>query len=182
MGGLIIRAAFPHFERIFDKFWFFISFSSPHLGYMYNSSTFVDAGMWFIKTFKKSQCMKELTMTDFENAKKCFIYRLSKNSGFEFKHICLVGSHQDKYVPFESARIEIEENSENDKKRQIYAKMAKNIIQKVQTQKIYRINADFNTKTKNLDDVIGRAAHMQMLENNVFISMVIHSCAEFFAD
>ena len=35
----------------------YISLGSPHLGYMYNSSTWVDAGMWFLKKFTASQSL-----------------------------------------------------------------------------------------------------------------------------
>ena len=49
MGGLIIRAALPYLENFSNKMHMYISFSSPHLGYMYNSSKIIDAGMWFLK-------------------------------------------------------------------------------------------------------------------------------------
>lgn len=38
LGGLIIRAALPHLEEYKDKFYSYISLSSPHLGYMYNNN------------------------------------------------------------------------------------------------------------------------------------------------
>ena len=49
LGGLIIRAALPHLLEVSDKFQFFLTFSAPHLGIMYNSSKLIDAGMWFLK-------------------------------------------------------------------------------------------------------------------------------------
>ena len=54
LGGLIIRAALPHLEEYKDKFYTYISLSSPHLGYMYNSNTLFNAGMWFLKKWRKS--------------------------------------------------------------------------------------------------------------------------------
>jgi len=34
-----------------------MSLSSPHLGYMYNSNKLFDAGMWFLKKWRKSKCL-----------------------------------------------------------------------------------------------------------------------------
>lgn len=44
LGGIIIRAALPHLTEFKHKMYTFLSLSSPHLGYMYNSSKVVDAG------------------------------------------------------------------------------------------------------------------------------------------
>ena len=41
LGGVIIRAALPHLQEYSDKFHTFISFSSPHLGFMYHSSKMI---------------------------------------------------------------------------------------------------------------------------------------------
>lgn len=57
LGGLIIRAALPHLEEFKDKFYTYMSFSTPHLGYMYNSSKLFDAGMWVLKKWRKSKCL-----------------------------------------------------------------------------------------------------------------------------
>lgn len=54
LGGLIARAAFPHLSELQTKFHTFISLSTPHLGYMYNSNKLFDTGMWFIKKWKKA--------------------------------------------------------------------------------------------------------------------------------
>jgi triacylglycerol esterase/lipase EstA (alpha/beta hydrolase family) len=57
LGGLISRAAIPYLEEHRSKLFNFITLSSPHMGYMFNSSTIIDAGMWFLKTWKKSQSL-----------------------------------------------------------------------------------------------------------------------------
>ena len=58
LGGLITRAALPYLGDHAKKMCNFITLSSPHLGYMYNSSTIIDAGMWFLKPWKKSTCLQ----------------------------------------------------------------------------------------------------------------------------
>ena len=60
LGGLIVRACLPFMEEHRDKFHNYLTLSSPHLGYMYNPSTIVDAGMWFLKTWRKSVCLQQL--------------------------------------------------------------------------------------------------------------------------
>jgi len=58
LGGLIIRASLPHLEEFKDKLYSYMSLSSPHLGYMYNSNKLFDAGMWFLKKWRKSKCLQ----------------------------------------------------------------------------------------------------------------------------
>lgn len=47
LGGIIIRSSLPYLQDYKDKMYTFFSLSSPHLGYMYNSSKVIDAGKIF---------------------------------------------------------------------------------------------------------------------------------------
>ena len=106
MGGLIIRASLKHLTDLKEKVHLYISLSTPHLGYMYNSNRIVDAGIWLLKKWRKSKCLQQLTMSDHPEQKETFLYRLSKQKGLQwFKHLILVSSYQDQYAPFDSARI-----------------------------------------------------------------------------
>lgn len=106
LGGLIIRAALPHLEEFKDKFYTYMSFSTPHLGYMYNSSKLFDAGMWVLKKWRKSKCLTQLSMSDQKNLEDTLLYKLSCVPGLNwFKNVALVSSYQDQYAPFDSARI-----------------------------------------------------------------------------
>ena len=50
--------ALPHLiGDLKDKFFTYMSLSSPHMGYMYNSNKLFDAGMWFLKKWRKSKCL-----------------------------------------------------------------------------------------------------------------------------
>lgn len=126
MGGLIIRASLPHLEEFKDKFYSYMSLSSPHLGYMYNSNKLFDAGMWVLKKWRKSKCLQQLSMTDAKNMEDTCIYKLSCAKGLQwFKNIALLSSHQDQYAPFDSARIQICKKANDDaKKGNLYIKMA----------------------------------------------------------
>ncbi|OMJ68881.1 hypothetical protein SteCoe_33535 [Stentor coeruleus] len=181
LGGLIIRAALPYLSEYSGKFGFFMTFSSPHLGYMYKSSALVDAGMWFLKKFKKNYSMKQLTMTDSEVPEETFLYKLSQVHGLEwFKHIGLVSSFQDNYAPFESARIEISKEHLTDSKERIHFEMARNILSRITAEKIHRIDVNFKIEKKGIDSMIGRAAHIQMLDHRILMHMIIQCCAIFF--
>lgn len=106
LGGLIIRAALPHLEEYKDKFYTYISLSSPHLGYMYNNNQLFNAGMWFLKKWRKSVSLTQLSMSDAKDVEDTCLYKLSTFQGLKwFQNVVLVCSWQDQYAPFDSARI-----------------------------------------------------------------------------
>ncbi|CAG9323918.1 unnamed protein product [Blepharisma stoltei] len=180
LGGVVIRAALPFLSEFSSKMQFFLTLSTPHLGYMYNSSKIIDAGIWLLKKWRRSKCLVQLSMTDSLNPRDCYLYKLSNETGLEwFKHFCLVSSHQDEYAPFGSARIEVKENIENFSGKNEYMEMARNIMKRLKVEKIHRIDVNFKMK-KSLNNFIGRAAHIEMLDNEALIQMFMFSCAGFF--
>jgi len=64
LGGIICRACLPFIVEFHHQLYLFMSFASPHLGFMYSASKLVSAGLWVIKKWKKSECLKMLTMAD----------------------------------------------------------------------------------------------------------------------
>lgn len=64
MGGVIIRGALPRLYKYANLFHTFMTLSSPHVGYLYNSSTLIDAGLWIINNVQKCKSTQQLTMTD----------------------------------------------------------------------------------------------------------------------
>jgi len=181
MGGLIIRCALQYLEQYQSKFHLFMTLSSPHLGYMYHSSKIVDAGMWVLKKWRKSRGLQELTMTDAEKMEDTYLYKLSKAKGLAgFKIVTFLSSYQDQYAPFESARIQVSKKSESSKGT-IYQQMAKNILSHVTTDHVYRIDINFKIEEKNLDSMIGRAAHIKFLESQALMRMLIFRFGNFFS-
>ena len=51
MGGLIIREALQYLENLKDLMHTYISLSSPHLGYAYNSNKIIDVGEHYLFRF-----------------------------------------------------------------------------------------------------------------------------------
>lgn len=145
MGGLIARASLPYLEKYRKLFFTYMSLSTPHLGYMYNSSKIIDAGMWVLKKWKGSESLKQIGMTDNPDPKQTFLYKLSQKPGLEwFKNIVLASSFQDGYAPFDSARIQICSKATKDTaKGNVYIQMATNLLNKLEIECLYRIDVNF---------------------------------------
>ncbi len=65
LGGIVARAALPYLEAF--KFGSYASFSSPHLGYLYGTKPVIETGMWFLRRFKKTYSLEQLSMADSKN-------------------------------------------------------------------------------------------------------------------
>eukprot|EP00829_Urostomides_striatus_P014458 TRINITY_DN4290_c0_g1_i1.p1 TRINITY_DN4290_c0_g1~~TRINITY_DN4290_c0_g1_i1.p1 ORF type:complete len:436 (+),score=99.16 TRINITY_DN4290_c0_g1_i1:3-1310(+) len=146
MGGVISRTALQYLEEYKDKFYTFLTFSSPHLGCMFQSSKMVEAGMWILTKVKKCLSVEQLGMTDSPNKDEKYMYKVSKAIGLEwFENVVLFSSFQDMYAPFESARIEvIQQMAEDPAKAALYKEMAQNVLSRIKANKLYRINVAYN--------------------------------------
>ncbi|OMJ80490.1 hypothetical protein SteCoe_19239 [Stentor coeruleus] len=181
LGGIIIRAALPLLDQFYDKFGFFITLSSPHLGTLANSSYLVDAGIWVLRKLKKTISMKQLSMKDEKDIFQTYLYQLSNSNGIEFfKNVAFVSSLQDKYAPFDSTRVEVGAKAWKSSNGDVLGKMAVNILRKIQSSSLIRIDANFKFKGASFDRAIGRAAHIEMIENANLIDMILDACKTFF--
>ena len=107
MGGIIIRSALSYIKNLESYLFSYMSFSSPHLGYLYEPSALVQAGLWLLNAWEKVPSLDELCMRDSPDLRGSLLYRLSENNTLRgFKQLALISSSQDEYVPYESARIE----------------------------------------------------------------------------
>lgn len=59
--------------------------------------------------------------------------------------------------------------------------MAQNILGGLKSKMLFRLDVNFKIKDKNLDSWIGRTAHIQFLENQQFMKMLIHRYRDFFS-
>eukprot|EP01022_Parablepharisma_sp_SALTPOND_P016238 TRINITY_DN2353_c0_g1_i14.p1 TRINITY_DN2353_c0_g1~~TRINITY_DN2353_c0_g1_i14.p1 ORF type:complete len:542 (-),score=61.49 TRINITY_DN2353_c0_g1_i14:2387-4012(-) len=179
LGGIIIRAALPLLAEYKDKMHMFLTFSSPHLGCMYQSSKLVGAGMWFLKKWKTSKCLEQLEMTDHKDYTQTFLYKLSESEGLEwFKHVLLFSSFLDYYSPYDSSRIEIYKKVKSGSVREsVYMKMASNILGRIRANALHRVDVAFNIKKSSINSFIGREAHLQFLENEVLMKLIAYRYA-----
>ncbi|NWV40865.1 F135A protein, partial [Grantiella picta] len=175
LGNLIIRSVLTRhrFKYYLNKLHTFLSLSGPHLGTLYNSSALVNTGLWFMQKWKKSGSLLQLTCRDHSDPRQTFLYKLSKKAGLHyFKNIVLVGSLQDRYVPYHSARIEMCKTALKDKQSgPIYAEMIQNLLLPVLQNKecnLVRYNV-INALPNTADSLIGRAAHIAVLDSEIFL-------------
>lgn len=78
MGGIILRASFAHLKsKIRECFHTFISFATPHLGYLHCKSFVTGAGIKLIESLHPSTSLKQLSNKDKSNIKETFIYKLA---------------------------------------------------------------------------------------------------------
>ena len=179
LGSVIIRSALtshlltPYVSRLYN----FISLTSPHIGFFY-APGIVNTAVWLLKRWHKSLALEQLSLSDDNNLKNTFFFKLSKSSQplSNFKHIILVGSHQDNYAPYHSARIEMTKeamdslaNSSSNSSSKIASdelkNMITNILQHIEPSKLTRIDVDFKLEGITVDNSIGRAAHIRFLDS-----------------
>uniref|UniRef100_A0A2K5CXB9 Family with sequence similarity 135 member B n=1 Tax=Aotus nancymaae TaxID=37293 RepID=A0A2K5CXB9_AOTNA len=175
LGNIIIRSVLtrPRFRYYLNKLHTFLSLSGPHLGTLYNSSTLVSTGLWLMQKLKKSGSLLQLTFRDNADLRKCFLYQLSQKTGLQyFKNVVLVASPQDRYVPFHSARIEMCKTALKDRHTgPVYAEMINNLLGPLVEAKdctLIRHNV-FHALPNTANTLIGRAAHIAVLDSELFL-------------
>lgn len=187
LGNLIVRSTVAHedFKPFANKLHTYLSLSGPHLGTLYNSSGLINMGMWLMQKWKKSGSLLQLSLKDQSDVYKTFLYKLSTKPTFElFKNVLLVSSPQDRYVPYHSARIEMCKAALKDSVYgSIYKEMVYNILKPIQenpniTFKRYSV---FHTLPSGTSNFIGRAAHIAVLDSELFVEkLILVSAAKYF--
>ncbi|TYH30985.1 hypothetical protein ES288_A01G138900v1 [Gossypium darwinii] len=175
IGNIIIRTALA--ESIMEPYLRFlhtyVSLSGPHLGYLYSSNSLFNSGLWLLKKLKGTQCIHQLTFTDDPDIRNTFFYKLCK----------------DGYVPYHSARIESCRAASTDysKKGKAFLEMLNYCLDQIraptcENRVFIRCDVNFDTSTygKNLNTFIGRAAHIEFLESDIFARFIMWSFPELF--
>uniref|UniRef100_A0A8C9THF3 Family with sequence similarity 135 member B n=1 Tax=Scleropages formosus TaxID=113540 RepID=A0A8C9THF3_SCLFO len=175
LGNVIIRSVLtrPRFRCYLCKLHTFLSLSGPHLGTLYNSSALVSTGLWLMQKLKKSGSLLQLTFRDHADPRKTFLYLLSQKPGLQyFKNVVLVASPQDRYVPFHSARIEMCRTALKDRTTgPVYTEMINNLLRPLVEAKGCRLIRQnvFHALPNTANTLIGRAAHIAVLDSELFL-------------
>uniref|UniRef100_A0A1I8PTK0 DUF676 domain-containing protein n=1 Tax=Stomoxys calcitrans TaxID=35570 RepID=A0A1I8PTK0_STOCA len=176
LGTIIVRSALarPQMRSLLPRLHTFLSLSGPHLGTLYNTSGLVNMGMWFMQKWKKSGSLLQLCMRDTSDMRKSFLYRLSQRSNLHhFKNILLCGSSQDRYVPAHSARLELCKAAirDNSNLGTIYREMVNNIIAPILARPELTLTRYdvHHALPHTANTLIGRAAHIAVLDSELFI-------------
>ncbi|XP_044474605.1 uncharacterized protein LOC123202666 isoform X3 [Mangifera indica] len=192
LGNIILRTALAEgvMEPYLRYLHTYVSISGPHLGYLYSSNSLFNSGLWLLKKLKNTQCIHQLTFTDTPDLQNTFFYKLSKQKTLEyFRHIILLSSPQDGYVPYHSARIELCPAASWDysKKGKVFLEMLNNCLDQIRApsseQRVFmRCDVNFDTTAygKNLNTIIGRTAHIEFLECDIYAKFIMWSFPEVF--
>lgn len=181
LGGLITRAALPLLHEYSSKMFTFMSFSSAHLGIFQDKISLFNTGFWVFKKWRQSTFLQQVSMTDADDPRETFLYKLSKAKGFEyFQHVVLVSCYEDQYGPVQSARAEICAEWDTSAEKEVYREMVRNIWNSVQPDRVRRFDVNFVIAEKNLDAFIGRTAHIQFLECQALMKMLVHCYSALF--
>ncbi|XP_037273022.2 protein FAM135A isoform X1 [Rhipicephalus microplus] len=176
LGNIIIRSALtrPEMKPYLSQLCTFLSLSGPHLGTLFNNSGLVNMGMWFMQKWKKSGSLLQLAMKDTADIRQSFLYKLSQKPGLEFfKHVLLFGSMQDRYVPIHSARIELCKAAVKDTTPigAAYREMVSHLLRPLASKPdISLVRYDVHhALPSSANSLIGRAAHIAVLDSELFI-------------
>ncbi|XP_077496617.1 protein FAM135A isoform X1 [Amblyomma americanum] len=176
LGNIIIRSALtrPEMKPYLSQLCTFLSLSGPHLGTLFNNSGLVNMGMWFMQKWKKSGSLLQLSMKDTADVRQSFLYKLSQKPGLEFfKHVLLFGSLQDRYVPIHSARIELCKAAAKDTTPigAAYREMVSHLLRPLANKPdISLVRYDVHhALPSSANSLIGRAAHIAVLDSELFI-------------
>ncbi|XP_031749241.1 protein FAM135A-like [Xenopus tropicalis] len=183
LGNIIIRAVLcrPEFEAYLGKLHTFLSFGGPHMGVLYNSSTLLKIGLRCIQLQKSNVSVLQLGFRDHKDPRKTFLYQLSQKAGLEyFRNVVLVGSLQDKMVPYHSARMEMCKGAlKSNTLGTVYSEMVRNVLEPVLKNK----NCNFVRYDIALDQpntfksFIGTAGHTAMITSWQFLEQFFLNAA-----
>lgn len=183
VGSIVIRVALasPLLAVYRPKMHTFLSLFSPHLGTTYVPSVLVSTGLWAMRRFQHVHIMDELHLQDAQTPEECFMYKLSNRGGFaDFKHVILVSGHQDQYVPLHSALSCIPSMCEKDEiVGPTIISMAANLISTIDPSRIIRVTLDQVFPKLTFDTIIGRAAHVAILDSPAVVHLLLLSLFQY---
>jgi len=180
LGGLIIRAAFPHLAEYAPLMHAYVTFSTPHIGHM-SEVSLVGAGLWMLERFNRTQLLQQLLLGDNADPRRTALYRLSQSPGLEwFNYVVLCSSYQDRYVPHQSARMEVAEGLRTNR-AELFSEMAGHLLQSLDPDSFMRVDVDFHQSGLSLDKMTGRSAHLQFISSDHFLRLLIYQFPEVFS-
>ena len=185
LGSIIVRSLItrPEFASLHPKLHLYFSICGPHLGTKYQNGI-VSVGMWAVRKWYNSKSLLQLSLKDAPTPTDSFLYHLSESPSLEgFRHVVLMTSPQDKYVPYHSAKISCLGN-DSSFQSDVTLRMMQNVLEPLRQARVnlVRISVDHSIPT-SANSVIGRAAHIAMLDNELFIEKLVNlHLAQYFID
>ncbi|KAL0357546.1 UNVERIFIED_CONTAM: protein FAM [Sesamum calycinum] len=106
-----------------------------------------------------------------------------------FRNIILLSSPQDGYVPYHSARMEMctAASADYSKKGKVFLEMLNDLMDQIRApsseHRVFMrcdVNFDVSMQGRNLNTIIGRAAHIEFLETDIFAKFLMWSFPDLF--
>ncbi len=175
LGSIIVRSLVTRqeFAPFLPKLHLYLSICGPHLGTKYQNGI-VSVGMWAVRKWYNSKSLQQLSLKDAPNPRDAFLFQLSEAPSLEyFRHVVLMASPQDKYVPYHSAKIATLPHDPTFQSS-VNIQMMQNILEPLRKGRVnvVRLSVDHSIPT-SANSVIGRAAHIAMLDNELFIEKLV---------
>lgn len=175
LGSITVRSLVtrPEFSSLIPKLHLYLSICGPHLGTKYQNGI-VSVGMWAVRKWYNSKSLLQLSLKDAPNPTDSFLYHLSEAPSLKyFRHVVLLASPQDKYVPYHSAKISTLTRDASFQ-TSISLRIMQNILEPLRKARVnlVRVSVDHAIPTST-NSVIGRAAHIAMLDNELFIKKLV---------
>lgn len=188
-GSIVSRVALsrPDLAPLRSMLQTYVSFSGPHLGMLYSSNALVESGMWMLRRWRGAQCLTELSLKDASEPTATLLYRLSKQPVLAlFKHVILVSSAEDRYVPQHSACLQLCDQAVHDPRHgAVFISMVHHLVDSLVDTNLVHVEVRFSAAPSRqlmsqLDAAIGRTAHISFLDNDAFVSMFVCIFVAFF--
>ena len=175
LGNIIIRSLVtrPEFACYHSRLHLFLSICAPHLGTGLQNGI-VSMGMWAVRKWYHSTSLLQLSLKDAPSPRDSFLYHLSEAPSMEpFAHVVLLSSSQDKYVPHHSAMLS-SLSKDGSLQSTLSLEMMQNILEPLRERKVNLvcISVDHSIPT-SANSFIGRAAHIAMLDSELFIEKIV---------
>jgi len=188
LGGLIVRSALTQalLAPLLPHLYTYLALGTPHLGYIHGNNLVTGTGLWMLRRLSGSKSLAQLSLLDApaDNPAQSYLWGLAQAPALAaFRHVLLVASHQDTYVPHASATIQI--TRDTSRHGAVANAMAENLLRQLDGVNVTRFHVSFvgggGAAPWNLDQLIGRAAHISFLDQPLYIHMLTHVYSEYFA-
>ena len=176
IGCIVVRAALlqPPLQQFRPRLGTFVSLCGPHLGLARANNALLTSGMRILQHMKQAKWIAQALLEDADAPEQGFLHRLAKEGGLgEFRSVLLVGSRQDRYVPFNSTMVDAVGGGAPDPCMQEAARL---MLRGAGAggRKLLRLHVQFSEASFGvLDNFIGRAAHIAFLENDIYIRVLV---------
>ena len=159
LGGMILRAALKHIKRFRKNFNMLMTLCTPHLGLLETNNCLIDTGIFYLKSIKKLQNIKELCGEEERQESGNFLEELAKDESLSYiKCMILVGSGEDYQVPLHSSLLSYDGNS------QYLSKLQESILKK--PKEVHRMKVEIRLPSQwKIDRYLGRN-HIYFIENS----------------